>query len=186
MEVYDCIKKRRSVRKFEQKKVGKDILLDCVNAARLAPSSGNRQPLEFILVTRKLGKVFKHTHWAGHLDEGRPKKGERPTAYIVIISNKKINPKAEYDVGLAAENVALTALERGVASCVMGVEREGLRKTMKVPDGYEIELIVSLGYPKQKSIAEDMKEGTKYWLDDKGVMHVPKRRVEDVLHEEKF
>ncbi len=72
---YKLILKRRTIRRFKQKRIGKAILLDCLNAARLAPSAANLQPLEYILITKSLNlnKIFNCTNWAGYLKDGSPK-----------------------------------------------------------------------------------------------------------------
>lgn len=187
MNTYKLILKRRTIRKFSQKEIKKSDLLSYINAARLAPSSANLQPLEYILITKNLGRVFECANWAGYLKDGSPKKGERPTAYILIISNTKININAKYDVGLALENILLTALEKGVAGCIIGsLNRDKLIKYFNIPKDYIIELAIALGYPKQKSIEDKFEKDIKYWLDEKGVLHVPKRGLKNVVHKEIF
>lgn len=187
MNVYESILKRRTIRKFSQTKIKKSDLLAYINAARLAPSSANLQPLEYILVTKNLERVFECTTWAGYLKNGAPKKGEKPTAYILIISNTEINNDAKYDVGFAAENIVLTALERGIASCIIGsLKRKDLFDILHIPKNYVIELAIALGYPKQTSVEDKFKGDVKYWLDDKGVLHVPKRKLQNIVHEETF
>ncbi|MFH1054358.1 MAG: nitroreductase family protein [Candidatus Woesearchaeota archaeon] len=189
MSAFDLIKERRTIRKFHQKPVPKDILKNCIDAGRLAPSSANRQPLEFITVTKDLEPIFGCTRWAGYLNDGTPKQGEKPTVYIIIISNKKISEDARYDVGLAAENITLTALEKGVASCIIAsLEKPILMDTLKIPSHYEIELVIALGYPAQESKEAEIKDNNdiKYWLDENNVLNVPKRSMKDVMHEEEF
>ena len=187
MKTYETIIKRRSIRRFRQQKISKRILFNCLNAARLAPSAANLQPLEFVLITKDLDKIFKHLKWAHYLKNGAPQKDERPVAYIVIMSNVEINKKAKYDVGFAAENIILTAFERGIASCVVGsVNRDKLVKIFNIPKNYIIELVIALGYPKQKSFREKFIEDVGYWLDKKGDLHLPKRKLKDIVHEESF
>jgi len=187
MSTYDLILKRRTIRKFEQKQIPKKILLNCVNAARLAPSAANIQPLEYIIITKNLDKIFPHTRWAGYLKNGAPKKDERPVAYIIILSNENINPKAKYDAGIATENIILTALEKRISSCLIGsLNREELIKILDIPKNYTIELVIALGYPKQESVEEKFTGDIKYWLDKKGILHVPKKNLNKIIHEEKF
>lgn len=187
MTTYNLILKRRTVRKFQQKKIPKNILFDCLNATRLAPSAANRQPLEYILVLKNLDKIFNCTRWAGCLAGGAPKPNERPSAYIIIVSNQKINPDSKYDVGLAAENIVLTALEKKVASCIIGsINKIKLAKILNIPKNYIIELLIALGYPKQKSLAEESIGNIEYCLDKKGILHVPKRKLKNIMREEKF
>lgn len=187
LETHKLILKRRTIRKFEQRKIDRETLLGCVNAARLAPSGANLQPIEYIVVTEGLEKVFGCTRWASYLDNGTPGPGERPVAYVVMLINKDISSHAKYDVGLAAGNIILTALERGIASCLLGaLDRDTLMKILDVPGNYAIELVIALGYPKQESVEDELKQDVKYWLDEKGVLHVPKRKLRDILHEEGF
>lgn len=187
MSTYKLILKRRTIRKFVQKKIEKSDLLECVNAARLAPSAANKQPLEYVLVTAALDTVFECTKWAGYLKDGAPKKDERPAAYVIVISNTEISTSTGYDAGLAAENLVLTALEKGIASCIIrSVDKERLGIALAIPKKYEVEMVIALGYPKQKAMEEEFKGDIKYWLDEKGVLHVPKRDMKDILHEEAF
>jgi nitroreductase len=187
MKAFELIQERRTIRKFQQKAIDRQILLDCINAARLAPSGANIQPLEYILVTERLDEVFSCTKWAGYLEDGGPKQGEKPMAYVIIISRKDLGGTIKYDTGLSAENLILTALERGIASCLLGaLDRIKLREILSIPEDYEIELVVALGYPAQESRAEEMGDSVKYWLDGEGVLHVPKRKQDDVLHLEKY
>lgn len=187
MGIYELILKRRTIRKFEQKKIDKKILLDCLNAARLAPSSRNKQPLEYILITKNLDKIFNSIKMAGYLKDAAPTQNEKPMAYIVIILNTKISDDAKYDVGLAAENIILTAFEKGIASCpIKSIDINKLMKILNIPENYIIEIIIALGYPKQKSVEDEFKKDSKYWLDKKDVLHIPKRRLKDIVHEEEF
>lgn len=186
-EFYDLIIERRSIRKFHQRKIPRIHLYDCINAARLAPSSGNLQPLEYIIVTENLEKVFTCLKWAAYLEDGVPEEGERPTAYIIVLSNTKINNNARYDVGLAVENILLTALERGIASCIIGnINRIELRPNLSIPDDYAIELVIALGYPKQISKEIEFKNTVKYYIDCEDILNVPKKKLNTILHEEKF
>jgi len=181
------ILKRRTIRKFKQKLIPKTILMNCINAARLAPSAANLQPLEYILVTEKLNRVFGCIKWAGYLRDGAPKKGEKPVAYIIVISNLKINKNAKYDVGLAIGNILITALENGIASCIIGsLNIPRLSGYLKIPKNYAIELAIALGYPKQSSQEEILTKDIKYWLDKGGMLHVPKRKLTDIVHKENF
>ena len=187
MGVYETIKERRTIRRFVQKEVEKEILFDCMNAARLAPSGSNLQPLEYVIVTKDRDRVFSNIKLAAYLKDWMPAEDEKPMVYIVIISNAGINKAAKYDAGLAAGNIILTALGNGVAGCIIAnINREALGKELEIPENYVIELVVALGYPAQESFEEELRNDLKYWLDEKGNLHVPKRKITDVVHEEKF
>ena len=185
--IYETIIKRRSIRKFSQKGIDKNILLDCLNAARLSPSAANLQPLEYILVTENTDKIAEYLKWAAYLKEAGPKKEEMPKAYIIILSNSEIKKEPKYDVGLAAENIILTAKGGGLASCIVGsIDKEKMAKVLSIPPKYQIEILIALGYPNQESFEEEFKGDVKYWLDEKGNLHVPKRKLKDIIHYEQF
>jgi nitroreductase len=184
MEVFEAVKKRRTIRKFQRKGVGHALLEKCVEAARLAPSAMNAQPLEFIAIDSEglLAKVFECTAWAGSCPRAGPEKGEEPTAYIAVLLDKKADPAwGRIDAGLAVENILLTALEQGIASCCLGaLNREKLSSILKIPPQFEPLLLVALGYPKQESKALDSAE-TAYRLEGNTVV-VPKKPLEKALH----
>ena len=53
---------------------------------------------------------------------------------------------------------------------------------MKIPARYQIFLVVALGYPKETRVIDEMREGNfKYWRDDEGVHHVPKRNLKELI-----
>jgi len=203
---YELILRRRSIRKFIKKKIKKSDIFDFVNAARLAPNSMNAQSLEYIIVTKDIKGFMQHTNWRNYASYSGPRPGEEPAAYILAISNTKINniaSEANYDVGFAFENIFLTAMERGISCCVVGsVDREKLPKYLNIPKHYTLQLAIALGCAKQKSVPATLKEykayGKKnpgfelypkrgqYWLDEKGVEHVPKRALKDIIHQESF
>jgi len=191
LSLYDLIISRRSIRQFKQEPVSRDILQKFINASRLAPSAANRQPLEFVVVDEeKIRKeVFTCLKWAAYIaPEGNPKPGHEPVAYIVVLVNSEIREKGfEWDVGAAIENMILAALEKGIGSCwLLSVDREKLREILNIPENYKIDSVLALGYPDENPVIEDMKDSIKYWKDQAGQLHVPKRKLEDVIHFNKF
>lgn len=191
MSLYDLIISRRSIRQFKQEPVSRDILQKLINASRLAPSAANRQPLEFVVVDEeKIRKeVFTCLKWAAYIaPEGNPKPGHEPVAYIVVLVNSEIREKGfEWDVGAAIENMILAALEKGIGSCwLLSVDREKLREILNIPENHKIDSVLALGYPDENPVIEDMKDSIKYWKDQAGQLHVPKRKLEDVIHFNKF
>lgn len=191
MSLYDLIISRRSIRQFKQEPVSRDILQKFINASRLAPSAANRQPLEFVIVDEeKIRKeVFTCLKWAAYIaPEGNPKPGHEPVAYVVVLVNSEIREKGfEWDVGAAIENMILAALEKGIGSCwLLSVDREKLREILNIPENYKIDSVLALGYPNENPVIEDMKDSIKYWKDQAGQLHVPKRKLEDVIHFNKF
>ena len=187
MSVYETILKRRTIRIFKNKRIPKKILEKLIDAARLAPSARNLQPIEYLVVDdpKLCDLIFENVYFGGEVEKLR-KKENRPVAYILVLVNKKIRESGfEHDVGLAVGNIVLAAMEKKIGSCIMGaIEREKIKKILKIPKNYHLDLIVALGYPAEKPVLEEG-EG-KYWRDEKGTLHVPKRPLEKILHWNKF
>lgn len=187
MTFIDLILSRRSIRQFKPDSLPREILVKLVDAARLAPSAANLQPLEYVIISgesiRK--KVFSCLRWAAYIaPEGNPQPGHEPTAYAVILVNTKIRDKGfERDAGAAAENLILAARDYGIGSCwINSVDRSLLQETLSVPESHIIDSVIALGYPDESPRVEDMTDSVKYWKDKSGQFHVPKRKLEDVIH----
>lgn len=186
MDIRDAILKRRTIRKFTDKKIDNEILIGLVDFARLAATGANTQPLKFGIITEDdlLGKIFPHTKWAGYLQGEAPSEKERPTAYFAIFADKEIKRECQFEAGSAGTSVVLGAMEYGIASCWLGaIEREKIMDIIGVSkDRYSLLYLIALGYPAQESKAVPMIDGdVKYYKDDEARICVPKRSVEEVL-----
>ncbi len=191
MDVYQAISTRRTIRRFQQKTIDPAVLERIVNAGRLAPSAANCQPVEFILVTQLAlcRQVFATTAWAGRVSPRRtPQPGQEPTAWVIVLLNSQRGPvSATADAAAAIENMLLTAVDAGLGSCWIGsVQRDKLAPLLNIPDHCAIDSVVALGYPDESPLAEDTDDDIAYYLDDKDVLHVPKRKLKDVLHRQRY
>jgi nitroreductase len=188
--IKELVTKNRSYRRFYQDSaIDKQTLRELVDLARLSASAGNLQSLKYILVCEpeKNAAVFGHLRWAIYLkDWSGPAEGERPSGYIVILGDTEISENFFCDHGIAAQSILLGATEKGLGGCMLAsVDRDGLRKTLDIPDKFEILLVIALGKPKEKVVIEKLgKDGDiKYWRDKDGVHHVPKRSLDDIVIE---
>ena len=186
--IKELILKNRSYRRFFQETaIEARTLRELVDLTRLSASSGNWQPLKYMLSydPQKNALIFPHLAWAGFLtDWAGPAEGERPSAYIIILGDTKISKSAIYDQGIAAQSILLGAAERGLGGCMIGsIQREKLRKALDIPSRYEILLVLALGKPKETVVIETVGPAgdIKYWRDDEGVHHVPKRPLDEII-----
>ncbi len=187
----DLIFSRRTIRQFGRRAVSRKTLEKVVNAARLAPSAANLQPLEFVVVDDDITcrSLFDHLKWAAYIaPAGNPKPGNEPRAYIVVLVNSKIRDKMfEYDVGAAQMSMILSAWEDGVASCwILSVDKDAVGKLLGVPGQFRVDSVLALGYPAETSVTEVYADSPKYWKDDDGTFHVPKRELSKVVHYNRF
>jgi len=187
--VYNTILSRRSIRRFEQKKIPIEILKKCVNAARLAPSAANLQTLEFIIVSNeKIGKkIFETLGFAGYLPDWNPSISEKPMAYIVILCNDSKNKWYTRDASFAAENIIITAESYNVGSCILcNIKKDEVKKILDIPNGIAVDSIVALGYKKEHPKIVDYKDSIKYYHDEKKNLHVPKKSLKKLIHIDRY
>jgi len=155
--------------------------------ARLTPSARNLQPLKYYLSCNPEinAKIFLCLGWAGYLQDWEgPAEGERPAVYIIILGDTEITTNFWCDHGITSQTILLGAVEKGLSGCIIGtIDKNRLRELLKIDDRLEILLVLALGEPKEEIIIETVKEDgdIKYWRDDKGVHHVPKRALEDII-----
>ena len=187
MNLKDLIFKTRSYRRFDESHyIGLKTLESLIDLARLSPSGANRQPLKYLIYNTPgdCEKIFPSILWAGYLkDWPGPDKGERPSGYIVILGDKSITEVFGIDHGIAAQSIMLGATETMLGGCIIAsIKREELRKDLKIPDKYDILLILALGKPIEKVIIDDIKDDdVKYWRDSEKNHHVPKRNLNELI-----
>ena len=170
MEIFDIIKRRRTIRSFTRGKIEREKLEMMVEAARLAPSGGNLQPLKYLVVDSDeyCDKLFPLTRWAGYTSpKGVPTKETAPTAYIVVLIDESVRKDGDNDACYAGENIVLLAESMGIASCIIGsVLRQQVKELFNLSDNLRIHTVIALGYPAQKSETFELTDSVKYYLDD--------------------
>jgi nitroreductase len=187
MDIEEAIYTRRTIRRFTQKPIPLDILKKLVDYARVAPMARNVQGLEFIIVTESefKTKLFNLIKFAGSLpeDQRTPEPGREPSAYIIVLVNTSIKPSYfDYDIGAAVENILLGGLKYGIGSCWMAnIRVNKIKLLFGVPDDYQVKHVISLGYPDEESKIENYENSFAYWKEDDGSMHVPKRKLDDII-----
>jgi nitroreductase len=152
MDVLEAIKGRRSVRAFKSQDVSPEIVEKLIDAARWAPSAGNIQPWEFIIVRKP---EIKRALAEAALDQTFI---EEAPVVIVICANENrssqgygIRGKTLYciqDTAAAIQNIHLAAYSLGLGTCWIGAFREEeAREILNIPHGVRPVAIVPVGYP---------------------------------------
>lgn len=172
METIECIKNRRSVRKFKKKNIEKEKLIKILESAINAPSSGNLQNWEFIVIrndeTKKLlAKAALNQNFIA----------EANVVIVACSNDEKISfygrrGKELYaiqNVSAAIQNILLAANDLGIGSCWIGAFNEKeIKKILEIPENVRPLAIIPLGYPAE--------------IPEKP----PRRAISQVVFEEKY
>ncbi|MHA1130693.1 MAG: nitroreductase family protein [Candidatus Helarchaeota archaeon] len=145
MNISHAILHRRSVRKFTDRKIPMEDLIKVMEAARWAPTAGNRQKTRFILVTDEemLSKIAKTAKIVFY----QQKHAAQATAMIVVCLDSTAWVE---EVGAAIQNILLQAYSLGIGSCWIGAfNREAVREQLKIPHHYKLYSLLLLGYPSE-------------------------------------
>lgn len=158
MDVFEAIKKRRSVRAFTNEPVSAKEVMKLIDAARWAPSAGNIQPWEFVVVR---DPEIKRGLSAAALDQTFI---EEAPVVIVVCANqlrssrgygsRGVNLYCLQDTAAATQNMLLTAHALGLATCWVGAFQEKeARKVLNIPSGVRPVAIIPVGHPAEKPMA---------------------------------
>ncbi|MFP5527304.1 nitroreductase family protein [Peptococcus simiae] len=189
MDLQTLLEKRRTYRKFDESKpLSPNDREAILQAVQTASSGMNRQSLRFISVEsqEKVSQVFDLTHWAASLppELGQPKPGERPVYFVAVCAHEKSSPFVDVDKGLAISNMTLTAMDRGIGSCIIGnFNHKKMQDLLGIGEDYTCNLVLAFGYPTITSTIKEVAAGEdlSYYLDDDGQYIVPKLKIEDLV-----
>jgi len=188
MDLLTLVKKSRSIRRFKvNMPVSRKQLLQLIEMTRRVPSAQNGQPIKYFLSFEKEMNdlIFPHLKWAGFLEDWNgPAHEERPAAYIVVLGDSGLSGSLECDAGIAMQTILLGAASMGFGGCIIkSVNRELLASALNLDTSLDILYVIALGFPDEKIVLEELKPGgnTRYWRDEQGVHHVPKRSLKDLI-----
>jgi nitroreductase len=173
MDVFKAIKGRRSVRAFTDEPVSEEEIMKIIDAARWAPSAGNIQPWEFIVVQdAKTKRGLVETA----LDQTFIQ--EAPVVIVVCANPKRSSRRygsrgaslyCLQDTAAAIQNINLAAYALGLATCWVGAfEEEKARRVLNLPDNLRPVAIIPVGQPAEKPTLS------------------PRRPLSEVVHREVF
>lgn len=111
--------------------------------------------------------MFPCLRWAAALsDWDGPVEGERPSAYIVIACDLSLGKNKQWDDGIAAQTIMLSAVEKGYGGCMIGnVNRSQLAQVLNLdPESYSIDLVLALGKPREQVAIAPLNPGRLHHL----------------------
>lgn len=139
MDLTETVERRLDVREFTDERVPEDVQRAVVRAARLSPSSRNRQDWHFLLVDgdalADLAAASTTGTWVA----------DASFAVVVLTGTY---PSHGVDVGRAVSQMQFAAWDHGVGSCIYtGVEKAALRERFAVPGEFVVGAVVGFGHP---------------------------------------
>ena len=171
-EVIKNIEERRSIRKYKEEMIPKEIIEKIVEAGTYAPSGMGRQSSIIIAITNKDVRDRLSKLNAKIMGQNTDPFYGAPVVLVVLA--KKDVPTHIYDGSLVMENLMLAANSLGIGSCWIHrakeeFETEEGREILKSlginPNEYEGIGNCILGYKDEKGILKPRKENYVYYID---------------------
>lgn len=164
-ELLEILKNRRSIRKFKEEKVAKEVIEQILKAGLLAPSSKNKKPVEFIVVEDK-DALLKLKECK---NKGADAFNTAPCA-IVVIADHQLSDVWIEDASIATILIQTAAENLGLGSVWIqmrnrqnnnGNSEDEVRKVLNIPGNYGVLSIVAIGY--KDEIKEPYNESSIYF-----------------------
>ena len=162
MELITGIKGRRSVRKFQDKQIPREVIEEIVEVARFAPSWKNTQVVRYIIIDDKdkIAQIANSKCTYGFDYNIKTIAGAAAVAILTYVEGRSgfdkdgsfSTPKGDkwqtFDAGIAAQTFCLAAHEKGVGTVIQGYfDEDELKKVVAIPEGQSVGAITPMGYP---------------------------------------
>jgi nitroreductase len=155
LELQEAIQGRRSIRNFKKQNIPKELITQLIEAASYAPSAGNIQPWQFVIVRNQAVKrKFAESALNQHQIE------QAPVVIVVCADEKRASMgystrgRTLYclqDTAAAAQNILLTAYSLGLGTCWIGAfNEEEVKEAINAPEGIRPIAMIPVGVPDQK------------------------------------
>lgn len=185
MDVFKAIRWRRSVRRFSPHAIERQKVLQILEAARLAPSSSNRQAWHFVIVDDK--KIIEQIPGTVPVGTRRIVSFVSNAPLVIVgcytkalthyIAQLAGHENHLVDVSIAMAHMTLAATELGIGTCWVGWYGESrLHKLLELPRRYKVVALLVLGYPAGQSTEEAIG----------GIPARPRKALSDIASHNRF
>lgn len=176
IDLMEVIKERRSIRKYEEKDIPEELANRVLDAVRWTPSWVNTQCWEVVVVKDKeIKERLQKT-----ISKGNPAAKAIVEAPVILAVCGRLEKSGYYkdkvstkfgdwymfDLGLATQNLCLMAHHLGLGTVIVGsFDHDRAGKILNVPAGYELVVLIPMGYPAKTPSApkrREIKEFTHY------------------------
>ncbi len=150
------VAQRKSIRRFNKKDVGREDVLKCLEAARLAPSAQNAQPWRYLVIDDpEVKKKYEKEAFSGIYSVSKFAR-EAPVFILVMarlnVITHRIGKQIQsiqfhlIDIGISGEHLVLQAEELGIGTCWMGwFNVRKTRRFFNIPKKYKIAALIAMG-----------------------------------------
>ena len=172
-DLMEIIKERRSIRKYEEKKVPKEILNQILKAVRWTPSWGNTQCWEIIVIENSTLRL-QLQETLSPKNPATKSIADAPTllaicgklassGYYKDEVSTKLGDWFMFDLGLATQTICLVAQGLGLGTVIVGYfDHERAHEILKVPNGYKVVALIPMGYPAKEPAAPKRREISEF------------------------
>ncbi len=171
MNTIDCIKTRRSIRKFTDKEVTAKVISEIVATAAFAPSWKNSQTTRYIAVLDKSLKDRLANECMMGFEYNVATASGAPAMVVVTTVNGRSGYERDgsattskgshwqsFDAGIATQTFCLAAHEAGLGTVIMGIfDEDKVAEVVGVPEGQSVSALVAIGYPADEPAAPKRK-----------------------------
>jgi len=157
MDVFEAIQGRRSIRRFKSDRINEDDLKKILDAGRLAPSAGNCQPLELVVV--KDERIKRELANAAF---GQNFVAEAPVVIVVCANITRTSSRygrrgtelyCIQDTAASTQNILLAAHSLGYGTCWVGAfDESAAARAIKAPSQVRPVAIIPVGKPAEKPL----------------------------------
>ena len=162
MDFTDVIRKRYSVRSYQDRPVEDDKLQRVLEAARLAPSGSNRQPWKFVVVR---DPARRKAMAAACCEQAFVGQASVVIAGVGLMPDRMMRcdvPGDPVDLAIALEHIALAAANEGLGACWIGAfKQDAVRQVLGIPPTAKVIEVMTLGYP-----ADELPPKTRKAMDE--------------------
>ena len=172
MEAKDCIKGRRSIRKYSDKGIGKAELEELISLSSFAPSWKNSQTARYIAVLDSDTKEKLINEGLSCFPHNQDIARSAPAIIVLTSVEKRAGYERDgsfttskgthwesFDAGIAAQTLCLAAHSMGLGTVIMGIfEEDKVKAAVGVPEGQTVAAVIALGYPAEEPSAPKRKD----------------------------
>lgn len=170
MNAVECIRKRRSIRKFSDRMIDHSILEEIIETASYAPSWKHSQTIRYIAVEGDLKNRIGAECTSAFPNNGAIIQNAPMVIALTVIKGRcgyerdgsftthRGDTWQMFDAGVAAEAFCLAAFDKGLGTVIMGIfDEDKIVDLLDIPEDRELIALIPVGYPAEEPVAPKRK-----------------------------